>query len=408
MWRYQSVHERGESQWLDEALRELMRDPDLRARADAALAETAAREPLLAEALRTPQSPPYHCEGPTLEHHLRRMLTVLYAVLDEKLHLIDLEEFRRLKGYEGEIDELEETLKEQAGAMETFVLCHDAAKWATVTFTALEKSRGATLGFSARPSHAWDEAAAERAQKRSAYRELYQTFAKEHANEPDAIVEQEFFEAYGIEAHYPGHDRAIHTSVYRSLLYRVGEARRLTGDDIGRLEDIIALHLGPFADFSSVRPERIRRYMALAEKRGYDADDFLDLLQACLFLDGVCGSARRSEQGLWNDPTPLINFFRSEHEYAPWRRAEKEAKRAEEHARKRNRLFREVGLDGVALLKLLGMKAGKTFGELLKGIQAAVKGEGEMPALPPEVAKEVARRAEAFHEKMFEKAGEDE
>ncbi len=407
MWRYQSVHERGESQWLDEALRELMRDPALRARADATLAAATAREPLLAEALRTPQSPPYHCEGPTMEHHLRRMLTVLYAVLDEKLHLIDLEEFRRLKGYEGEIDELEETLKEQAGTMETFVLCHDAAKWATVMFTAPEKSRGSALGFSARPAHAHDEASAARAQKRAAYLELYRTFAREHTNEPDAVVEQEFFEAYGIEAHYPGHDRAIHTPVYRSLLYRVGEARRLTGDDIGRLEDIIAIHLWP-GDFTEMRPERVRRYVALAEKRGYDADDFIDLLQAGLFLDFVCGSPRRLAQGLWHDPTPLINFFRSEHEYAPWRREERERKREEERARKRNRLFRKVGLDGVGLMKLLQMEPGKVFGELLKSIQAAVKGEGEMPALPPEAAKEVTRRVEAFQAEMFEKAGEDE
>ena len=408
MWRYQSVHVRGDTRWLDEALYDLVRDPGLRARADATLIRAAATEPLLADALGTPQSLPHHAEGPFLEHHIRRVLIVLYAILEEKFHLIDIEEFRRWKGYEGEIDELEEMIKEHAATMETFALCHDAAKGATALCDAEEGSRGASLGFVMRPSHAWDEASFERAQQRRAYLGLYEAFAREHSNEPETVIEAKFYDAYRIRVHFPGHDRAVHTPVYRSLLYRVGQARRLSVDEIARLEDIIALHLRPATDFNAVRPERVRRYVGLAQERGYDADDFVDLLQAGVFLDMVCGSPKRSAQGLWHDPNPLINFLRSEHEFAPWLRAEKEKHREEERARIRNRRFRKVGLDGAALLKLLEMRPGKRFGELLKEIQAAVLGEGELPALPPEAQKEISRRTEIFHAGQFEKSGEDE
>ena len=54
------------------------------------------------------------------------------------------------------------------------------------------------------------------------------------------------------------------------------------------------------------------------------------------------------------------------------------------------------------------MRPGKRFGELLKEIQAAVLGEGELPALPPEAQKEISRRTEIFHAGQFEKSGEDE
>jgi hypothetical protein len=410
MWRTRSVHKRGETEYLDAALERLARDARLRERADAAIRAAARQEPLFEEALRTPQSPPFHCEGPFLEDHLRAMLVALYGLAEEKFHLIDVEEFRRLTGYEGEIDEMEEMAKENLALMEAFVLCHDAGKWAALSFTSEEGSEGRRLGFQMRRESDWHEIGVpERAKFRAKYLELYDAFAAERAEEPSRAVQAAFFSAYGIRAHYPGHERLVHASVYHGLMHRFAAARRLTDRDTNLLEDLIANHIDAGLAFAeTAEPGKADRFVKIAADREYDADDFLDLLQACLFLDMACGSARRSDHGPWHDPSSVINFLRAEHDYAPWKRAEKEAVREEEKKRARNRAFRAVGLDGVALMELLRMEPGPAFGEMMRRIQAAVVGEGPMPKLPKGVAEEVGTRAEKFYEATFEKGGSDE
>ncbi|TAK04096.1 hypothetical protein EPO34_03000 [Patescibacteria group bacterium] len=400
-----------ETEYLDAAMRRLEHDAALRERADAELRAVASQEPLIAESLRTPQSPPHHCEGPAMDSHLRRILTVVYALVGGKLRLLDIEEFRRLKGYEGKIQDLEETIKENAALFECFALCHDAAKWATLSFTSLPGSRGAALGFETEPMAHWhDIGVSERAKLRARYLELYDMFASERAQEPPRASQQAFFDAYGIQCHYPGHDRAVHTPNYHGLLHRVCDAHRLTDRDAALLEEVIAHHLDAFEDFSRrANPARIDRLQKLATDRGFDGDDLIGLMQAALLLDGVCGSARHSPHGgVWHDPTPLIHFLRAEHDYAPWKRAEKEKRRAEDRTRDRNRRFRKAGLDGLALMDLLKMEPGPKFGRALAVIHAAVLGEVPWPKLPEDKKKELEKRATRFYALEFEKDGDGE
>jgi len=410
MWRTGSVHARGESEYLDAALERLSHDARLRDRADAMLRAVATQEPLFQEALRTPQSPPFHCEGPFLEDHLRAMLVTIYGVAEEKLHLVDVEEFRRMKGYEGEVDELEETIKENLALVEAFVLCHDAGKWAALSFTSEEGSEGRRLGFQMERMHDWHElGVSDRAKFRTRYLELYDAFAAERAEEPPRFLEHEFFLAYGIRCHYPGHERLVHASVYHKLMHRVAAARRLNDRDANLLEDLIACHIDAGLSFTDrPDPAKVERFVKIAADREYDADDFLDLLQACLFLDMACGSARRADGEIWHDPSSVLNFLKAEHDHAPWKRAEKEHVREEERKRGRNRLFRTVGLDGVALMDLLCMEPGPQFGEAMRRIQAAVLGEAAMPKLPKDIAGEIGARAQKFYEASFEKGGSDE
>lgn len=399
MWRRQSNHERGEAEYLDDALLRIERDRALGDRAEKRLKKIAADEPLIADLLRTPQSPRHHAEGPFVSDHVRMMLAALYGILEEKLHLIDIEEFRRLKGYEGEIDELEETLKENAAFFETFALVHDAAKWATVFFTANPGTRGSTLGFTMDRSMHWEDVgASERAKMRNRYLELYGECARLHPREPSNLVQAQFFAAYGIDVHYPGHDHAISSPVYLDLLKRLSRSARLTDRDTALLEDMIVHHLDPIQDFDAVRPERIDRYVRLAQKHGFDLDDYLDVLQACVFLDGVCGSKRAGGEGVRHDGTLIVHFFQSEHGFAPWKRAAKAEQRALEEKRERNRLFRVVGLDGVALMELLNMQSSPEFGTVLKRIHAAVSGEGNMPALRQELVYEIKERVRRYHD----------
>lgn len=410
MWR-KPIEARGETETLDEAMERLSHDARLRERADAELRAAASQEPLIADSLRTPQSPPFHCEGPSMDSHVRRMLIVLYALTEKKLRLLGLEEFRRMKGYEGEVEELQQTLLEHVALFECFALLHDAAKWAAISFTSIPGSEGERLGFDMGGMAHWHEiGVSDRAKLRERYLELYAAFARERAQEPERAVQQAFFEAYGIQIHYHGHDRMIHAPAYRALLRRMCQAHRLTDRDEALLEEMIAHHLDAFGDFAhKADPSRVGRFHHLAADRGFDADDFIDLLQGGLFLDGVCGSARRSPHGgVWHDPTPLINFLRAEHDYAPWAREEKEKRRAEERKKLRNQRFRETGLDGVALMEVFKMEPGPRLGKALAIIHAAVLGEGPWPKLPDATRKELDGRAARFYALEFEKAEDSE
>ncbi len=397
MWRERAASRQGESAYLEQALESVLHDIRFVQNAEQTLAASAAAEPLIAESLLTPQSLPYHAEGPFLSAHLRRMLTVLYAVSAGAWPLRNIEEFRRLRGYEGEIDELEETIRERAAFFEVFILCHDAAKRASAMCVADPGTPGIEHGFVLPIFQAGDDAlAAAQATLRERYLVFYREFAKLHSGKKPEEIQAIFFETYGIKVHYHGHERMIHAPVYRSLLARLSASRRLPESDIALLEDLIAHHLQPLTDFDAVRPERLGRYLAIAEDRGYDADDFIDLFQAALFLDVVTGSRRREGKHSWQDPSSLIFFLQSEHAHAPWKREAKEVKRKEKDKRERHKRFRDVGLDGVALLDLLHLTPGPTFGALLKKIHAAIGGKGPMPVFPAPIAKELTRRVEAY------------
>lgn len=396
MWRLDSVHERGETESMDLALRRIA-TPERLARVEETLARADASEPLFHDMLRTPQTPPYHAEGPTVRDHLACALTAFYAILEGDLHLIDLEEFRRLKGYEGEIDELEETLKEEAAFFEAFILCHDAPKWATVSFEAEPDSSFREV-FALSPSHYWkDEGVAERAKMRATYVAAFKTFAYAHRGLAPAELGVQFYEQARVRTHYNGHAPLVHAPVYHALLTRTAEHYRLIDRDREMLEDVIAHHMDPIGDFcASHAATSIPKYISFAQDRGYDPDDYLDTLQAAVLLDGVFGS-RRSEGGILHASHELItNFLRAEHDHAPHRRVEKEVKREAEREKQRQKRFREVGLDGVSLMELLKMEPGPAFGNLLRTVQSSVQERRPLPSVGTAQA-ELARRAKQFY-----------
>lgn len=414
MWRIQSNHKKGETEFLADAIARVRREASLTSQADELLRSASHDEPLIAQSLATPQSPPYHSEGPMMHDHLRLILTVLYALTDEHLHLVNVEEFRAMKGYEGEVDEMEEMIKENVSLFEVFALCHDAAKWACVAFDAPAGSRGEALGFSLALSDHWSEGGrVERASQRTKYLELYDTFAQAHKREPEAEIFKLFYETYKIRCKFPGHARAIHAAAYRDLLRRVGTHRRLPDRDVAMLEDLIALHLEPITDFAhQIAPSRIGRYTRVAAARGYDADDFIDLLQACVFLDLTCGSMRLASespfpkggdrgvavaQGRRHDFATTENFLRSEHDFAPFKRVAKSTALVERQQKEERVRLRAAELDGVALMELLKMEAGPAFGKTLAVVQAAILSRSRLPVFSSEINRELARRAQVFY-----------
>ncbi|MEK7451874.1 MAG: hypothetical protein AAB664_00895 [Patescibacteria group bacterium] len=401
MFRSESFHQKKETEYLDEVILRVLHEPDVTLLADALLSGASQSEPLFLEALQTPQDPRYHAEGSFMHAHVRTMLCVLYGMQKEKLHLIDIEELRRLKGYEGEIEKLEETIKENIGLFEVFALMHDAAKWACIEFTAPVGSLGEKLGFNAPFTYEFDVDAKKRVELRQAYLELFHEFSLAHRNETSSEVQKRFYEVYRINIHYPHHAEAIYTPVYSAMLDRFCAAHRLSPRDRNILEDLIGHHMFFNGDFANVRKNVIKRYVHLAQKRGYDAELFLDLLQGCLFFDMVCGSCTFNDDGCVHDATSLIHCLKSEHDFAPKRRAEKEALREIEAIRMRNRAFQQSGLDGIALMEFLEMKPGVEFGNILRQIQLAILEEREMPPMSSKQKKEIEKRVGRYYQILF-------
>lgn len=381
MWRFESTHEQKETEYLDSVIERIEIDAHLHGHAQAILHGIAAQEPLVAQSFLAPQDVRYHAEGPLMRDHLTLMLMALTAVVEGKLHLIDIEEFRRLKGYEGEIQELEDTLKENVAFFEVFTLMHDVCKLVSLSFTS-SKERNLSV---------------------ETYRDRYAVFAKQHAEKSPREIQAQFYLAHKIDVHYHNHARHIHSRVYQELLERLCQSHRLSDRDHEMLDDLVSHHMEFGTDFDVVRPKRIHRYIHLATKRGYDADDFIDLMQGCLFLDGVCGSKRLGPRGYFHDSLSLINCLKSEMEYAPWRRRQKEKERVETEGRARNRLLKEAGLDGVALMDVLHMEPGRSFGLALRRIHAGIFGKSEMPRFSSTIDQEIERRVEQFYQKSFKK-----
>lgn len=402
MWRFQSVHERGETEYLDEAIKRLELDDSLLARADAQLQAACAQEPIIQASLTTPQDHVHHAEGPFLDAHLRRMLVVLYAIVEEKLHLIDIEEFRRMKGYEGEIDELEEMMKEKLAFFETFILVHDVAKGHAITFSCPSDSRGARYGL---VSQTLTDPVVDEAQRQNLleqYRQLFQRFRADHPTLGDREAQKAFCESLEIRLNYPHHDRMMYAPVQHDLLKRVAEAHELSDRDASMLCEIVARHL-EFEAFHRVNISMVHWLLHLARAHEYDGDDFLDIVDGCIFLDWVCGSMRTTPNGTTHEVGYLLNVLIAEHQLMPERRLEAYQQRERKQQALRHRYFQEAGLDGTALMQLLQMKPGPQFGKTLRHIQEAILGEGEMPELGPAVTKELEERSLMFYRKMFVK-----
>ncbi len=399
MWRSLSTHERGQTEFLDAAMARVEADEALRERADASL-RALAREPLFAELLACPQSPNHHAEGPFVEHHLRLALMALFAIVEGKLHLIDIEEFRRMKGYEGEMDELEEIVKERAAALEVYLLCHDLGKPHVVWFEAMPGSRGADLGFNQPKSRAWDTDAKTRLALTQKYQEVYAAFAAERVNELPAVVEAEFFLAYQIFIHYPGHGPVVARPDVRAFMIRIAHARRLPSEEIDDVYHVIVKHMDAISGFQEPNVRRYAHLVDYAKHHGRDVDDFLDFFLAALFLDAVCASRRGSIRGAWHDPSLVVNFLISEHDYAPWKKEERARERAEKAKREERQRLKAAGLDGDSLLSLLGANPGPEFGKTLSAIHAVARGEGFLPSLPGTAVGEIEKRIMTFRKQV--------
>lgn len=253
--------------------------------------------------------------------YLSDMLGFLYAVVDGKVHLAEIEELRRNKMFWGEIDEVEETMKEKVASLEVFILAHALGK--------LETERGY--------SH--------------------------------QIVKKE----------------------YRVVLQKLAEDFRLTTEDTEDVFHLIILHETIIEKFFQEPSRSTYEYLVRhCQKYGRDADDFLDLLLAAVFLVAVIGTR--------SDAKVIFNFLLAERTHSPARGAARLQRQAEKKKKTEQARLRAAGLDGNDLMKLLDMKPGPEFGKMLAAVQAFARGEVEVPKIEPVIQKELLNRAQKFRQ----------
>lgn len=401
MFNVQAKIKPTETEFFDVLMTRVERDQELYARAESMLRAVSDSEPLIAETLCAPQDVRYHAEGPTVRDHLRLMLMSLYAIEQGTLRLTAIEELSRLKGYEQEIEELEQTMREHVSWFEAFTFVHDVAKWNTIAFRSPEGSRGAELGFNLVPTYEPETDLTARAQMRERYLELFSDFHSKHKKESAREVQSLFYLTYGIDVKYPHHDRIIHAPAYQQLLERFAIAHELTDIHTSMLEDIVSRHL-QFVRFKKQTENSMDPFFHLAQVRGYDGDDFADFIQGAILLDFVCGSLRLSAHGYWHEIDLLVGALKAEHETDPSRRREKLHAREEQEHRRRLNVFQEVGLDGLSIMELLQAEPGPEFGKTLRRIQAAVVGRGVMPTFGKKIEEELERRAGEYYKKTFD------
>jgi len=378
---------------LDEAMLEVVQEGEWLSRADETLAKARKKYPVLADTLDSPQSPDKHAEGPRVNDHIRLMLASLNAIVAGKLNLLEIEEFARLKGYEGEIEEIQNTIKEWAAFFEVFVLMHDIAKGPSVRFIPAPDSLGAELGFGTLKA-GWDDIGGEeRLVWRKTYDDLYAQFASTRVGEKRQMIQVEFFKKYQISVSNWGHAKAIYKPHLEESVRRCAKEYRLNEKDTDLLVDIIAMHLEPLIRFRQAAEPKEYDYLVVhANRQGYDADDYLDLLGGCVMLDMVLGRQAVGAHGYWHDPHTIENFLRAEHDWAPWKKAEGMAMKEQQTEQTKKQVLKEVGLDGESLMDLTGMTPGPELGKLLRNISQSLDSIEHLPEVGVKYETEILRR----------------
>ncbi len=318
----------------------------------------------------TPQSPPWHSEGPFVIDHIRRILIGLYAVTDGE-DLLEVEELAREKHHHPELVELQETIREHAATLEAFALLHDIAKPQQLFFNAPASSRGEVEGYRQRDQ---DHVRRASDRDRETYRKLVEAMSAGNPELSPSELAARFFDQYEIRAHYHGHDRVGASDTFLAQREFVSDRYRLPARDRAMLTFAIRHHIDVFHFFKNgPNPEKYNLLIARADKQGFDADDALDFLLAGIFLDATMGGLIYLEGQFSCDQGILFNMLESE----ALARGERRTRRRERQNAKREEVFRqmlkEVGLGSEDIFALLSTPFGPERAEIVAKVEDLVR-----------------------------------
>ncbi len=350
-------------------------------KAERILLDYASREPKIATLLQCPQSADKHAEGPMIKDHYRCILVALEVIKKGLLDSSKMPECLEMKGYEQEWDAVIQFIKENSSLMLIFALSHDLGKEDFVGFYA-KKSTGEAEGFpNKRTFHESTRnktlTPKERMRLKQKYTDLYNNFATRHPDMPEADVQKEFFDAYGLSVTYIGHEKGLSIPENRATTDRLIAEKGLDKNEAQLLEYSVLHHVSNYMDFGKGPADYDSLFLA-AREAGVDPIKATRSLQAGMIIDGILGARKRREgsEGLFIATDSMRKFFDAEREHPQYIKNQ-EAQKIEI---KKNEIIKKI-----LLTKQLGGKDLVDLGvpstaraKIVDAIYNAVGGSGEL------------------------------
>lgn len=287
---------------------------------------------------KTAQGKPFHTEGPTIEAHLLRGLTALFACQKKEQEILAVDEWFAAKSFRGFFIRLQETIEKEKNFLAAYLLAHDIGK----KDTTYSDERGWHYG-----GHAEKGAAPEYA----AFREACLIACGRPASEAKFLRE----------------------------LVRI------------HMEIIVELRNNPETKILAIAKE-------VAERQGINVARFLALLPAAFLLDAVVGS-RHENVTDFEKAELMLRFAECEYTTFPDVRAEDGLRlhRAQKEARRK--FLESHGLGHDEWFVKLGTPYGKERGrvvEILNNFIRGVESEDDVRYVGPENAHELRMRVKTL------------
>ncbi len=367
MWdAFETKQQQPETAFFDAWIEDAAHTPDIVRDVRDAVFAAEAVAPEVTMLRTTPQSPPYHAEGPMVIDHLERMLTGLFAIVQGR-SLLHIEEFAREQSWHPMLHELEQTIREQAATLEAFVFVHDLAKASTISFESPAGSVGAGEGFV-------KDARLDADVLSTRYGKLVRAFEASHEPEDAAILVQGFYDQQHIRVHYYGHASEVMNDRYDTAREALSDHFRLTDRDREMLALMVRSHIDVIKFFNhGPDPAKMSLLVKRANKVGLDGDDVLDLQLAALLLDTTIGSLRYEEGRSWVDVDPVEGFLQSELHGAPGRHQRRVDRLQEQERRALKGAMERAGIDAMQIIEMLDLPVGPGRAQVLQDIARLVE-----------------------------------
>lgn len=335
----------------------------------------AKKVPEISEYQRTPQSAPWHVEGPTVADGVIRMLATIQAIVEGET-LFDVEEFARHKALRFEIKELEEIIRENPATLQVYSLTHDIGKPETLSFSAPSGSKGEKEGFL---QHGYRLKRQANDQEKQIYIKLFKAYQVRRNNSTVSDDMAQFFDEYEISAHYSSHEKIGASEKYLVSRETVSDIFRLPQIDRAMVTWMIRNHMDVLTFFKKATNQiKFDLLVSRANKAGFDSDDVLDLMMAGTFLDSIAGSLTYQEGVFSVDFKPLMYWLYSEEQSAPLRREQRREKVKRIEKQHLMNVLRKAKLSPEEVFVLLNIPPGPDRGKIMEEIYTVVK-NSEMP-----------------------------
>ena len=349
--------------------------------AERILLDYASKEAKIATLLQCPQSSDKHAEGPLIKDHYRCILIALEVIKRGLLDSSKVPECLEMKGYEQEWDAVIEFIKENPDLMLIFALSHDLGKEDFVGFYA-KKSMGQAEGFPDKRTFHQSQrdkmlSSKDRKRLKQKYTDLYNKFATQHPDIPEADVQQKFFDMYGLSVTYIGHEKGLSIPENRAVTDRLIVEKGLDRDEAQLLDYSVLHHVSNYMDFGKGPADYDGLFMA-AREAGIDPIKGIRSLQAGVVIDGILGARKRREgaDGLFIATETMRKFFDAERAHPQYIK-DREAKEAE--------AIKNIRIKHILIAERLGGKDIVELGipataraKIIEAIYIAVGGSGEL------------------------------